>query len=142
MSIVYFDSSALVKLLVDEVGTDLVVALWDSCDVPVSSPLADAEVCAALGSLARNHAFSPQRLHSIVRRWDGYWAAIRRVHLTDAVAHNAGQLAIQRKLRGADALHLASAMTLGPYATIFAVFDKQLHAAAEAEHFGLAPVTI
>jgi len=30
--VVYFDASAFVKLLVDEPGSELVVALWDGCD--------------------------------------------------------------------------------------------------------------
>ena len=32
MALVYFDGSALVKLVVDEPGTDLAVELWDGCD--------------------------------------------------------------------------------------------------------------
>ena len=32
MTIVYFDSSAFIKLLVDEDGSDLAALLWDGCD--------------------------------------------------------------------------------------------------------------
>lgn len=42
MAIVYFDSSAFVKLLVEEDGSDLSAALWDGCDTAVSSPPAPA----------------------------------------------------------------------------------------------------
>ncbi len=44
MSIVYFDSSAFVKLVVDEDGSELAAALWDGCDAAVSSRLAYPEV--------------------------------------------------------------------------------------------------
>jgi predicted nucleic acid-binding protein len=40
MSIVYFDSSAFVKLIVDEDGSELAAALWDGADAAVSSRLA------------------------------------------------------------------------------------------------------
>ena len=55
MAIVYFDSSALVKLLVEEDGTDLVAQLWDGCDAALSSRLAYPEVRAALAAAYRNH---------------------------------------------------------------------------------------
>ena len=53
MAIVYFDSSAFVKLVVEEEGSDLAAALWDGCDVAVSSRLAYPEVRAALAAAGR-----------------------------------------------------------------------------------------
>ena len=44
MAIVYFDSSAFVKLVVEEEGSDLAAALWDGCDAAVSSRLVYPEV--------------------------------------------------------------------------------------------------
>ncbi len=40
MTIVYFDSSAFIKLIVEEDGSETAATLWDGCDVPVSSRLA------------------------------------------------------------------------------------------------------
>jgi hypothetical protein len=56
VTIVYFDSSAFVKLLVEEDGSDLAATLWDGCDAAVSSRLAYPEVraaCAGNPSLKR-----------------------------------------------------------------------------------------
>ena len=39
MTIVYFDSSAYLKLLVEEDGSELAAALWDGCDTAVASRL-------------------------------------------------------------------------------------------------------
>ena len=39
MAVVYFDSSAFVKLMVEEDGSDVAAALWDGCDAAVSSAL-------------------------------------------------------------------------------------------------------
>ena len=44
MSIVYFDSSAFVKLLLDEFGSDLTAALWNACDGAVSSLATHARI--------------------------------------------------------------------------------------------------
>ena len=49
MGAVYFDSSALVKLVVDERGSALAAQLWNACDAALASPLAYIEVRAALG---------------------------------------------------------------------------------------------
>ena len=55
MALVYFDSSVLVKLVVEEVGSDLAAELWDGCDAALSSRLAYPEVRAALAAAGRNH---------------------------------------------------------------------------------------
>ena len=44
MALIYFDSSAFVKLVVEEEGSDVAAALWDGCDAALSSCLAYAEV--------------------------------------------------------------------------------------------------
>ena len=51
MALVYFDSSALVKLVIGEAGTELAVELWDGCDAALASRLAYPEVRAALAAL-------------------------------------------------------------------------------------------
>lgn len=139
MAIVYFDSSAFVKLVVEEDGSDLAAALWDGCDAAVSSRLAYPEVCAALSAAGRE-----RRLDAIARRqaeeeWEEYWAATRPVELTDSVASDAGRLARQHALRGADAVHLASALAIGVDHVVFAVWDQRLRVGGETAGFALAP---
>jgi predicted nucleic acid-binding protein len=51
----YFDSSAFVKLVVEEASSDLVANLWDGCHAALSSRLAYPEVRAALAAADRNH---------------------------------------------------------------------------------------
>jgi uncharacterized protein len=55
VALVYFDSSALVKLVVEEVGSALAADIWDGCDAALSSRLAYPEVRAALAAAGRNH---------------------------------------------------------------------------------------
>ena len=54
MPLVYFDASALVKLVVEEAGSELAAELWDGCDASVSSRLAHPQLCAALAAAGRN----------------------------------------------------------------------------------------
>jgi predicted nucleic acid-binding protein len=142
MPLVYFDSSALVKLVVHEEGSDLAADLWDSCDAALASRLAYPEVRAALATAGRNHDLSPADLDTAEHAWEHYWAAVRPVELTAAVEHHAGQLARTHALRGADAVHLASALALTDPDLIIAVWDKQLHTAATTAALRIAPANL
>ena len=139
MSIVYFDSSAFVKLLVEEDGSDLAAALWDGSDAAVSSRLAYPEVRAALAAAARDARLSARARGQAETAWEEYWAATRPVELTHAITTHAGDLAATHALRGADAVHLASAMTLGVGHTILAAWDRRLRSGAERVGVRLAP---
>jgi uncharacterized protein len=142
VAIVYFDSSALVKLVVDEAGSELAAELWDGCDAALASRLAYPEVCAALAAAARNHDLDDAGLAAAERAWDDYWAATRPVELTHAVEQKAGQLARLHALRGADAVHLASALALGDAELIVAVWDRRLHAGAQEAGLRVAPADL
>jgi uncharacterized protein len=142
VAIVYFDSSALVKLLVEEDGTDLVARLWDGCDAPVSSRLAYPEVRAALAAAHRHLTLDRKGLQAALETWEEFWAATRPVELRQDVERLAGELAQRHSLRGADAVHLASALTVPKPELIVAVWDKRLHAGAQAEGLATAPAKL
>jgi uncharacterized protein len=59
VAVVYFDSSAFVKLVVEEEGSAFAADLWDGCDAAVSSRLSYLEVRATLAAAARNHRLCP-----------------------------------------------------------------------------------
>jgi uncharacterized protein len=131
MTIVYFDSSAFVKLVIEEEGSDLAAALWDGCDAAVSSRLAYPEVRAALAAAGRAGRVTPPGQRRAEALWATFWRATRVVELTDAVTAHAGELAAYA-LRGADAVHLASLLAVGDPTTLFAVWDQRLRAGASA----------
>lgn len=139
MALVYFDSSAFVKLLVDETGSDLAAELWDGCDAALSSRLAYPEVRAALAAAARNHVLNEDDLVDAEAAWEEYWAATRPVELTSVVERRAGQLARHLALRGADAVHLASALAVDDAQLIVAVWDLRLHTGAIAARLPVVP---
>lgn len=139
MALVYFDSSALVKLLVEEAGSDTAAQLWDGCDAALSSRLAYPEVRAALAAAGRNHDLDKDDLADAESAWEEYWAAIRPVELTPAVERRAGDLAGLHSLRGADAVHLASALAIGHDDLVLAAWDRRLHAGARAAQLAVVP---
>jgi uncharacterized protein len=118
--LVYFDASALVKLVVEEEGSDVAATLWDGCDAALSSRIAYPEVCAALAAANRNHDLDDDGYATAVRDWEEFWAAVR----------------------GADAVHLASAIAVDVSDLVVAVWDRRLHAAAAAEQLTVAPAAV
>lgn len=142
MALVYFDSSALVKLLAEEVGSGLATGLWDGCDAAVASRLAYPDVRAAVAAAARNHDITEAELDAAERDWDGYWAATRPVELTPAVERHAGQLTRAHALGGADAVHLASALAIGDPDLIVAVWDRRLHNGTRTAGCRVAPAQL
>jgi predicted nucleic acid-binding protein len=139
VAIVYFDSSAFVKLVVEEAGSEIAAALWDGGDAAVSSRLAYPEVRTALAAVGRDGRLDNDAQRHAEAAWEQYWAATRPVELTETVMVRAGQLAGQHALRGADAVHLASALAVGIDAIVFAAWDTRLRSGAEATGIPLAP---
>ena len=142
MALVYFDTSAFVKLVVEEDGSELAAQLCDGSDAALSSRPAYPEVRAALAAAGRNHDVDDADLDRAEQAWEQYWAATRRVELTPAVERHAGQLARAHGLRGADAVHLASALAVGATHLVVAVWDQSLHAGALALGLAVAPSTL
>ncbi len=142
MALVYFDSSALVKLVLNEVGSDIAATLWNASDAALSSRLAYPEVCAALAAAGRNHDLTGSEMSSALADWELFWASVRPVELSADVERAAGSLAAAHQLRGADAVHLASALAVGTADLTVAVWDKRLHAGAAAVGLSVAPATL
>jgi len=68
------------------------------------------------------------------------WASLNVVEVTQSIAGLAGELAETRALRGFDALHLASALTIADDELVVATRDDDLARAALAEHLAVSPV--
>jgi predicted nucleic acid-binding protein len=139
MTFVYFDSSALVKLLVEEPGTEIATDLWDGCAAALASRIAYPEVCATLAAANRNRDLTDREHDGARRKWSRLWDDIRAVELDVRVQRRAGELARRHALRGADAVHLASALAIDTPDLVVAVWDRRLHASVVAERLAVAP---
>ncbi len=138
----YFDSSALVKLVVDEQGSDLVAEIWDGCTAACASRLGYPEVRAALAAAARHGTLSRSGHTTAKAEWELYWSAVRPVELTLAVEQSAGAAAESFRLAGADAVHLASALALEDPLVLVVAWDRRLRDGVHAAGLAVAPRTI
>ena len=139
MALVCFDSSAFVKLLVDEEGSDLAARLWDQADLVAASRLAVPEVSCALAAAGRAGRLGPTAERRARRDWDELWSATRAIELTDGIATSAASLAGTHILGGADAVHLASALAMAQAGPILVAWDLRLRTAALAAGLLVAP---
>jgi predicted nucleic acid-binding protein len=78
---------------------------------------------------------------SAVRAVQREWAALSVIEVDQDLVERATELALAHELRSLAALHLASALILPRDDLIMAVWDRRLHAAAQAEGLGLFPET-
>lgn len=104
----YLDTSSLVKLYVEEAGSDLVRRLVADATVVVSSVVAYPEARAAFARLRRERALSSPAFVGIKRVFERQWSSYLSLQATEAVCRAAGELAEAYGLRGFDSLHLAS----------------------------------
>ncbi len=132
MTVAYFDSSALVKLVVDEPGSDDAALLWDGADSVFTSRVAHPEVRAALAAAQRGGRLDDRAHRQAKAGWAELHAALRLVEVTPQLEHSAGEFAEKHRLGGFDAVHLASALTLELAGVVVATWDGRLHQAARA----------
>jgi predicted nucleic acid-binding protein len=104
--------------------------------------LAYPEVCAALAAAGRNHDLTESAASAATSDWELFWASMRPVQLSAEVEQAAGSLAATHQLRGADAIHLASALAIGSPGLTVAVWDRRLHVGAAAVGLAVAPATL
>ncbi|MCA5894398.1 type II toxin-antitoxin system VapC family toxin [Isoptericola sp. NEAU-Y5] len=141
MALVYLDASALVKLCVPEQGSELAAALWNRADLVVTSRVSDTEVRAALAAGERAGVIDPLTRRRGVGRWDELWPAIAILEVSPQVSADAADLiaTCPVPLRGADALHVASALALAHDDTVVAAWDAGVAGGARSRGLRVLP---
>ena len=133
--ILYLDTSALVKLYVEEAGSAEVATWVDEATVVATSRVAYAEARAAFARQRREGGFTAGLWRKAVAILDDDWGRYAIVEVSDGVVRMAGRLADRHALRGFDAIHLAAALELRPTRDQirFGCFDERLSLAASKE---------
>lgn len=145
MASVYLDTSAIVRYLTAEPGHELVVQAWNQADAVITSILTDIEVRAVLQAGQRANLMTQQAMTQALQTWQRLHPSCYRVHLTEELQVAASELTMKYKLRAADAVQLASALTLhattpsGEPSVLLLAWDESLRHAAQAEGLPLAP---
>jgi predicted nucleic acid-binding protein len=136
--IIYYDTSALVKLLIPEEGSELVEKLWGSAYTGVSSILSYPEGRAALAAAHRAGRLPQRGYRRSLQAFEELSEELVSIGVDREVAQLAGRQATEHGLRGYDAVHLASALDLGEEELVFVTWDEDLRRAANAAGLGTA----
>ena len=138
--ILYADTSAVVKALLLEAGSEHVDDWFAQAEQVASSVITYAEACAALGRNDRRRGPDHDALRTQLAALDTQWDEFL---VLPVAGRAAGRAALAHGLRGMDAVQLSAAVTLRAAATahapdaevVFATFDRRLLEAAEREGF-------
>lgn len=133
--ILYLDTSAWLKLYVDEHGTQEVIEAVRSAELVAISQIAYAEARAALARVLREKRTTKAEHRRRIAALDADYAEVLKVEVSQEIVKQAGELAESHALRGYDAIQLASARWLArktrrPLRLL--AYDDRLNQAAQA----------
>jgi len=140
--ILYLDTSALVKRYFNEPYSVEVISLWKGARELVTSSAAYAETMATFYRKKRETRLGQKIFDKILESFQEEWNIFIRVHITDELNPLIHRVVAQHALRGYDAIHLASALTIHERLNedfLFACFDRRLVQAAQLEGLSIFP---
>ncbi len=140
---VYLDSSATVKLFLDDEGSvEDLRALVQSSAAVSTSRLTYVETVAALAAARRSGRLATIDHAVAMTDFGEVWKAMDIVELTSEIAVSAGEIAETFGLRAGDAVQLASARHVWPAGAILVAWDHALRGAAAASGIDCYPLEI
>lgn len=136
--ILYVDTSALIKLVLVEQGSELAAELWTGSPRAASSILAYPEGRAALAAARRNGRLESGLYGRALEKFEKMFEQLLAIEVDERLAGSAGERAASFGLRGADAVHLATALDLSDEEVIFVTWDQDLAGAAASAGLAVA----
>jgi uncharacterized protein len=135
--ITYFDTSILMKLLIDdEAFRAESERLWVESEFAVCAEIVYAEARAALAAVRRNERLTAGALRIAKAELELLWEQVSVVVVDTELVRAAGEVAERDALRGYDAVHLAAA--IAGRVSVVASADRQLVEAARGRGFAVA----
>ncbi len=138
----FWDSSAVVPLLVREENSDRVRTWVEDDDDMVVWTLTEVEVRSALARMAREGRLASDDLHQATQDADDLLRQFHTVESLPAVKNRAKRLLMLHPLQCADAMRLAAALIAcsdDPVGFEFVTLDARLSEAARSEGFRVRP---
>lgn len=127
--IIYLDTSALIKLYIQEAGSAQVEKQVHQANLSGTINLTKVEMAAALAKAVRMQVITEQESQTSWRDFTTQWPSIYQLDVSEVIRERAVQVIWAHHLRGYDAMHLAAAHVwreaLGEE-IIFATFDISL----------------
>ncbi len=138
--ITYVDTSSVLKLVIDEQGSEEAGLIWDRSDAIASASLVIVEGVAALAAATRGGRLSSPQHRRAKRNLSALIDEMSLVQVTEGLVVEASVLAEEEALRGYDAVHLASALLID--AALLTSADSDLCEAASRRGLHVAnPLT-
>jgi predicted nucleic acid-binding protein len=131
----YLDTSSLLKIYVNEDGSDDVRQELGDCESAATSAISYVEARAAFARRRREGRLTSAAFRAAKRDFDDDWPRYVIVEPTAALFKAAGELAERHALRAYDSIHLASFLKLAgndQSEVRFSSFDHDLNRAATA----------
>ena len=128
--IAYYDTSALIPLLIDEPSSPVVGRIWDTATRVSSVRLLYPEARAALAQAQRMGRLTRRQLRVAVTQLESLDRQLDHVEVTALLAARAGELAEEVAIRGYDAVHLAAAESIADQDLVVVAGDGALRSAA------------
>ena len=132
--ILFCDTSALIKLLIDEPGSDQIHQASQDAGPNAACRITWAEAMAAMARRQREDPVSADAIEQARQRLNQLWTFFSIVEVSQDLVETAGRFADGFALRGYDSVQLAAAYTLQRTAAqplSFACFDRRLNQAAQ-----------
>ena len=132
--ILYCDTSALLKLFVDEAGSDRMVRACDSFETIAVCRITWAESMSAFSQRSRLKGANQTALSQARTALEQTWQNFAIAEITQPLVEKAGLYAEAFALRGYDSVQLAAAHNLHDQFSLpltFACFDRCLNLAAQ-----------
>ena len=136
--IAYFDTSAVIPLIIEEPASARCARLWNDADRVLSVRLLYPEARAALAQARRLGRLTGEQLSNANLELESIVAEVDHVEVTGAVARAAGDLAQKHGLRGYDAVHLAAALEGNDESLVVVTGDGALAEAARTHGMQVA----
>jgi predicted nucleic acid-binding protein len=140
--ILFCDTSALIKLLVDEAQSDQMRQISSTVDAIGVCRISWAETMAALARRQREDPISNDDLDQAQQHLIQAWTTFAIVEVSQPLAETAGRFADVFALRGYDSVQLAAAHELHVNAeqtVLFACYDRRLNQAAQLLQLEVLP---
>ncbi len=130
--IAYFDTSAIIPLIVKEPSSERCNRVWNESSRVVSVRLLYPEARSALAKAERMGRLSAQQREAAIVELETIISEVDHIEVTEALAHRAGELAQAHGLRGYDAVHLAAASAVADSDVVLVTGDSDLANAANS----------
>jgi predicted nucleic acid-binding protein len=143
--ILYLDTSAWLKLYIEEGGSELVKQTVIESEQICTHLIAYTELRSALARAERENRIELSQKVTIIEAMEKDWLRLNIVRPVETLIRRAGLLCDQFGLRGFDSIHLAAAEAINlqtiPQTTLFASFDRKLNKSAFALGMSILPLT-